>query len=155
MNLIMLLNGNPPGGEKTYVFNLCIKLLDDFLILPAVIGTVLTGLLISLMTEWGFFKYHWVAVKWIATFALLISGSFWLLPCLNSLITLSNVHLLLLHNNFNYAYYRIMFIILGNFQSIILTFLVLLSVFKPGGRFKKRVRLEDRRCSLRLPQQLY
>ena len=143
MNLIMLLNGNPASGEKAYVFNLSIKLLDDFLILPSVIGTVITGLLISLMTDWGFFKYHWVAVKWIATFALLISGSCWLLPCLNNLITLSRMHSVLFNKSLNYAYYRIMFIILGNCQSIILTFMVLLSVFKPGGRMRKgRIRTD-------------
>jgi len=137
MNLIMLLNGNPPSGEKTYVFNLVIKFLDDFLILPSVIGAVMTGLLISLMTDWGFFKYHWVTVKWIATFALLISGAFWLLPWLNGLIALSSVRPMLFHKYSNYAYCRIMFIILGNFQSIILTFMVVISVFKPGGKFKK------------------
>jgi len=136
MNLIMLLNGNPPTGEKTYVLNLSIKSLDDFLILPSVIGTVMTGLLISLMTEWRFFKYHWVTVKWIATFALLISGTFWLLPWLNSLIAISHVHPLIDRGS-HYTYYRVMFIIMGNFQSIILTLMVLISVFKPGGRFKK------------------
>lgn len=138
MNLIMLLNGGPPSGEKTYILNLAVKLLDDFLILPAVIGTVTTGFLISFMTDWGFFKYQWVTAKWIATFALVISGSFWLLPWLNRLIAISDVHSMLLHQGSNYAHYRIMFIILGNCQSIILTFMVLLSVFKPGGRAKKQ-----------------
>jgi len=42
-------------------------LIKWFVILPACFGTLLTGLVQSLFTKWGLFRYYWVTVKFLLT----------------------------------------------------------------------------------------
>jgi hypothetical protein len=48
---------------KTVYF--LMKSLDTYLIMPLVIGTLITGLVFGVFTNWGFFKHRWITVKWI------------------------------------------------------------------------------------------
>jgi hypothetical protein len=140
MNLIVLFKTAPRSGEELYAFNLSVKLLDDFLIAPSAIGVLVTGLLISAMTNWGFFRYFWVTVKWIGTIALLFSGVFWLLPWLSNMIALSHAQRLLSFQDVHYMYCRTRLLIVGNIQVLVLANMILLSVAKPGGKVVKVVR---------------
>ena len=42
-------------------------LLDQHLVLGAAIGTLVTGVLLSVMTNWGLTRWYWIIVKAIAT----------------------------------------------------------------------------------------
>ena len=137
MNLIILLKASSPSWEELYIFTLSVKLLDDFLIVPSTLGVLVTGLLISMITKWGFFKFYWVTVKWIITLALIISGIFCLLPWLNNMAAISNTQRQLFLQDFNYMHYRTMFLILGNIQVLVLVNMILLSMFKPGNKNRK------------------
>jgi len=44
---------------------LTLKFIDDYILMPCAIGTFITGLLYSLLTNWGWFKHNWITVKWI------------------------------------------------------------------------------------------
>ncbi|WP_242060057.1 hypothetical protein [Oscillatoria sp. FACHB-1407] len=57
-----------------------INLLDDFIVIPAAIGSVVTATLLCWQTNYGFFKFYWVITKWILTTGLIIFGTFWLFP---------------------------------------------------------------------------
>jgi|GEM_PF-3627079 len=39
-------------------------------------GSLITGFLISYTTQWGFFRFRWVTVKWASIVALMVSGTF-------------------------------------------------------------------------------
>ena len=137
MNLIILLKATPPSWEELYIFILSVKLLDDFLIIPSTIGILVTGLLISMTTKWGFFKFNWVKAKWMITAALIISGVFWLFPWLNNMATISNAQNQMLLQESNYMYYRTMLLIFGSIQILALVNMILLSMFKPGNKNRK------------------
>lgn len=47
-------------------------LITWFVILPACFGTLITGLVQSLGTQWGMFRYYWVLVKLLLTIAATI-----------------------------------------------------------------------------------
>ena len=80
MLLLSLLDGHIQNGDELYAVNDSIQLLDYYIIIPAALGSLITGLLISLFTNWGFFKFNWVIFKWVATVAQIIFGTFWLGP---------------------------------------------------------------------------
>lgn len=48
------------------------ELITWFVIIPACFGTLLTGLIQSLGTQWGLFRYYWVLVKLLLTIAATI-----------------------------------------------------------------------------------
>lgn len=138
MNLIVLFKATPRSGEELYAFILSVKLIDDMLIAPSAIGVLITGLLISLMTKWGFFKFPWVTAKWAGTGAMLMSGVFGLLPWLNKMMAISHAQRLLPLQDSSYMYYRTRLLIFGNIQVLILAYMVLISLFKPGGKGRKK-----------------
>lgn len=71
-----------PGA--LYGIDLAAKFIDDFIIIPAAFGSLLTGLAYSLFTNWGWIKHRWVAVKWLINIGGIIFGTFWLGPWTNA-----------------------------------------------------------------------
>lgn len=47
----------------------CRYIVDSWVVMPGLIGCVLTGLFYSIFTSLGFFKFAWVTIKWIISFA--------------------------------------------------------------------------------------
>ena len=80
MALVALRNRNTLNDEALYALNSIINVLDDFVVIPSAIGSVLTATLLCWVTNYGFVKFYWVIVKWILTIALIIFGTFWLYP---------------------------------------------------------------------------
>ncbi|WP_287273346.1 MULTISPECIES: hypothetical protein [unclassified Okeania] len=89
--LIMVINNfNRNNGDELYAINSVVKLLDDWVVVPAANITLLTGALLCWLTIWGFFKFYWVITKWILTSILIISGTFWLGPWTNAMTAISD-----------------------------------------------------------------
>jgi len=40
----------------------------------AAIGSFLTGLLYSHLTNWGYLKHYWIIVKWVFTITFIVIG---------------------------------------------------------------------------------
>ena len=64
LTLMQLAMHATTGGEL-YGIDRSMKFIDDFIIIPGALGSLLTGLLYSLFTNWGFFKHNWITVKWV------------------------------------------------------------------------------------------
>ena len=71
---------NPPILGDFYALNSAITLLDDYIVIPAAIGSVLTATLLCWTTNYGFTKFYWVISKWFLTTVLVVFGTFWLFP---------------------------------------------------------------------------
>lgn len=134
MLLIALFKGHTPDGDELYAFNASIKLLDDYIIIPAAFGSLITGLLFSLFTNWGFFKFKWVTFKWSATVVQIFFGTFWLGPWTNEAAAISNAERVLALQNAAYIHDRQMTLYFGTAQIILLIAQVFISVFKPWGK---------------------
>ncbi len=83
LNLMLLFLGPGRSGPELYGYDLARKFVDDGIIIPGAMGCLVSGLLISWLTPWGFFKHRWVAVKWVLTVALILFGTFYLGPRVN------------------------------------------------------------------------
>jgi len=57
--------------------------LDDYVVIPAAIGSVLTATFLCWLTNYGFTKFWWVISKWFLSISLIIFGTFWLYPWSN------------------------------------------------------------------------
>jgi uncharacterized membrane protein len=88
---MFLLNfvARPDNHHDLYVVMAALKIIDDWAIIPAAVGSLITGLLISWLTPWGFFKWRWVAVKWALTLGMTIFGIAYLSPWLHEMAAIT------------------------------------------------------------------
>src|SRR5512146_3226361 len=61
----------PTGDADLYAIDHATRVIDHSVVVLAAFASLLTGLVESWLTTWGFFKYRWVTLKWIATVALM------------------------------------------------------------------------------------
>jgi hypothetical protein len=136
---MLLLNfvARPGNGHDLYVVMAALKLIDDWMIIPAAVGSLITGLMFSMLTPWGFFKWRWVTVKWIVTIIMTLFGVFYLSPWLHEMaaITVSDPAGALQNETF-IANQR-MLSLSGGPMFVAMFFLIFVSVIKPwSGRAK-------------------
>jgi len=58
-----------PGAA--YVF---MQVLDRAIFPPAALGTLLTGVILSVGTAWGLFQHYWIVAKLVLTLLVILSG---------------------------------------------------------------------------------
>jgi hypothetical protein len=118
------------GGELYGILSM-LTYVDDYIIVPGAIGSLLTGLLYSLKTNWGWFKHRWITVKWLINFFGVIFGTFWLGPWLNSLPPMAKTLGLQALTDPEYIHNKTMLLGFGTFQAATIVFAVFVSVLKP------------------------
>jgi hypothetical protein len=79
----------PDSGDEVYIHSRIVQVVDDYLIIGGAIGALLTGLIYSLWTNWGFFKYHWISVKWAMIVLQILFGTFVLGPRVNDNVVIA------------------------------------------------------------------
>jgi hypothetical protein len=134
--ILMQIGLKATDGRELYGIDASMKYVDDYVIIPAAFGCLVTGFLISLLTKWGFFKFHWVTLKWIINISAIIFGTFWLGPWLNGMAPISKVDGLNAFTNPIYLHFKQMNTWFAMLQNIILLIALYISVFKPWGMRK-------------------
>lgn len=134
MALVALRNRNTLNDEALYALNSIINVLDDFVVIPSAIGSVLTATLLCWVTNYGFVKFYWVIVKWILTIALIIFGTFWLYPWSEAATSISDTQGLRAFENQLYMF-DTKGVLIGCIVQVLFLFIVIgISVLKPWGR---------------------
>lgn len=110
--------------------------LSETSVRASVIGTIVTGILLSLWTHWGLVKYYWIIAKEVLTLVAVILG-----PIGMYIWTLQGISLLTDvgvegANQGAYVVNTISLFIGIGLQIISLIAMYLLSVFKPWGKRK-------------------
>lgn len=138
MILLSFFRSDITSGDELWAVNASIKLIDDFLIIPAAFGCLVTGIMFSWLTNWGFFKFNWIIVKYIINIAAILFGTFFLGPWVNGIEAISNVERLSALQNITYLHYGKLNLYFGSLQAFILIVAVFISVFKPWGNRGKQ-----------------
>ena len=123
------------SGAEIYARNMAMIFIDNYIIIPAAIGSCLTGLIYSHLTRWGYLKYYWVMVKWTLTIMFIAIGFFWLIPWLNNMLEVSTAmrNLPVIDSN-SYDMAMSVHLAMTVLQTVLLFFVVFISIFKPWGR---------------------
>jgi uncharacterized protein with FMN-binding domain len=124
--------GSFPALDKT------VFLLFDSIIIKDSIAVAITGLLFSMFTTWGFFRFNWITIKWVSIVGLALIIMFLQGPVVNGMASLSDVFLQEVRNNPDYLKFEHRTIIYTLIQLCLLTFIVFISVLKPWGQRKAR-----------------
>ena len=121
----------PATDGDVYAVDHAIAVIDNWVIVPAAWAALLTGLFESWLTNWGFFKYRWVTVKWILTIAIMIYAPIFLAQWDRNLQAISKVEGLLALQNPAYLQFRWLYTLSGILLIAILAFMSVISTLKP------------------------
>ena len=111
--------------------------IDYFVLVPGAIGVLLTALIYSIWTNWGWFKHGWIIIKWIICLYSIIFGSYPLGPWQTAMTHIAKEKGLAALLDPTYLHNRNMLYIFGTFQAATLVFAVFLSILKPWGKKKR------------------
>ncbi len=125
-------------GRVLYGINQSLHHVDmSIVVVPGAIGSLLTGLIYSLFSNWGFFKHTWLTVKWIVTLSAIVFGTFFLGPWESTMMEISGTLGMASLGNAAYLWNQTMNLFFGTLQVVILMITVFISIFKPW-KTKKR-----------------
>ncbi|MDR1872196.1 MAG: hypothetical protein LBS60_09850 [Deltaproteobacteria bacterium] len=131
LNLMILLLGPATSGEELYGYNMAAILVDDAVLIPGAMGCLITGILISGLTPWGFFKHKWVTIKYILTVFCILFGTFVLGPTVNDQPQITKEFGLSAISNSTYMANWLNSVLGGIFQMLAFMFMILISILKP------------------------
>jgi len=131
MAMAILAMQKAQSGDELYTLLRISRIIDDTLVIPGAILTVITAIVYGMFTNWGFFKHKWIIVKWVLAILIIIAGTFYFSPLLdNSLEIADTTRGLALNNEEVLQNSRIT--LLGAFvQGSLLIFVIVISVIKP------------------------
>ncbi|MFQ5825654.1 MAG: FMN-binding protein [bacterium] len=138
---ILLANSLKEGisnGDHLYAMNRTIFKIHDTVLINTAFGVITTGFLFSLFTKWGFFKFHWVTIKWLSIAILFLLITFYMGPSINGIAAISDVERSQALTNPLYLQYERESTIFTWIQLVILSFVIVTSVFKPWGQRKRQ-----------------
>ena len=142
--LIVARNRSLDSSLEVYTFSLCVKLIDDYIIIFTCCSAAFSGMLLSWKTKWGFFQHWWIVVKLVVTVIMLFVGAVYLGPWINRTETVlranrsRNVPLSETLSGTDYQFLNSVVLTIGTIQWFVLAAVMLLSIFKPWGRLKPR-----------------
>lgn len=126
-------------GGVLYGINQAAHHVDRWVVVvPGAFGCLLTGLVYSLCTGWGFFKHGWVVVKWVVTLSAIAFGTACLGPWERAMMAISGRLGMDAVTDAAYLYNEEMNFTWGWIQVAILVVTVFVSIFKPWKNLKKR-----------------
>lgn len=132
--LLVNVMARPGSGSEWHGMVTVLTLIDDWVVVPSAVGSLLTGFLISWLTPWGFFKWRWVTVKWVLTIVLILVGTFLLKPVLTEVEALAAAAAAGALQTLDLLSGRRVLVLSGMAMVTTLIFLMYISVFKPWKR---------------------
>jgi len=131
LSLYFLKNGVTDGGVL-YGMNQSIHHVDmSIVVVPGAIGCLLTGLIYSIFSNWGFFKHTWLTFKWIVTVAAILFGTFFLGPWETTMMEISGKTGIAALHNPDYLSNQYLNLIFGTVQVLVLMVTLFVSIMKP------------------------
>jgi len=130
--LLYFLKNGIHDGAVLFGINRSIHHVDmAVVVIPGAFGCLVTGLLYSLFSNWGFFKHTWLVVKWGVTVAAILFGTFFLGPWETAMMELSGEMGIASLSDSTYLYSEKMNLMFGTVQVMVLMITIFISVFKP------------------------
>ncbi len=131
MLLYFLKDGVTDGGVL-YGINRSIHHVDMLVVvIPGAFGCLITGLIYSSFSNWGFFKHKWLILKWIITISAILFGTFFLGPWETAMMEISGRLGMTSVTDQAYLHNERMNLIFGGMQCLLLMVTLFISIFKP------------------------
>ena len=84
--ILLLSKGSVAGIVQIDSADKAVFLLSDLVIMNIAIAVGISGLIFSMFTTWGFFKFYWIITKWVMLVILAVVIIFFAGPSLNGMV---------------------------------------------------------------------
>lgn len=127
------------NGEQLYYTLENMHRIDAVFIRYTALVALLTGIVLSVWTNWGLFKHYWILIKLILTVALIAFGIEYMGDWLSQIVRIGKQerYLALSDTAFLNASYSLLGGALANIVSLV--FMTAVSYFKPFGKINRKV----------------
>jgi hypothetical protein len=125
----------PSQGPELFGVLSTLNFIDLCILVPGAMGTLVTALIYSIWTNWGWFRHRWVTVKWAICAFGIIFGTYPLGPWLGDIARIAGERGMSSYHDPVFLHNVFMLRIFGPFQAATIVFALFLSVLKP---WKKR-----------------
>jgi hypothetical protein len=125
----------PISGGELFGIASTMDFIDIFIIIPGAVGVLLTGIVYSTWTNWGWFKHNWIIVKWVICLYGVIFGTYPLGPWMSGLARISKDLGMQALSDPTFVNNQKMLMIFSTFQACTLVFALFITTLKP---WKKR-----------------
>ncbi len=132
-NITALITNDPHLLSATYMLA---SALDKAMLRGGAIGMLITGILLSVLTHWGLFRFYWIIVKEIFTLIAIVVG-FLISGWNEHALSLTMIYGLQALDNPLYTMDRALMFIGIVFEIISLSGIIIISIFKPWGQRKR------------------
>jgi len=135
--MVLLIAARPrefASGEALAAYCNSVAMIDDWIIIAAAGGTWLSGSFLAWRTNWGFFKWYWVAWKFLSTTAMVLFGATCLGPWITETASIAGSAGLDALQDARFQTVSKRSLICGIAQIIVLAGIFFVSVFKPWGK---------------------
>ncbi len=109
---------------------LATELIGWYVLVPLSLAALLTGIIQSLVTEWGLFRHYWVLVKFLLT----VVGTFVLLVHMRTVSRVSGLATGTTISGSDFGALRVQLVVHAGGGLLVLLVATVLSVYKPWGR---------------------
>ncbi|MFD0590951.1 hypothetical protein ACFQZE_23430 [Paenibacillus sp. GCM10027627] len=114
------------------------EIIDESLLKYPALVTLLTGVLLSVWTQWGLFKHYWVAIKLVLTVATILIGIFFLNKWTASLADFIHHAGYFALENESFQQKWLSIVVTSSFNVFCLFFMVFITYLKPFGKIVKK-----------------
>ncbi len=125
-----------------YLFSL-MEFLDYYFIISGALATIVVGVIYAICTNWGFIKIRWIAIKWILSWVIIITGSVFYLPFVEQMQEIIAMQGLAAMKTPAYTGIYQNFVILFISHMALVIIMILLSTIKPKLEIKKKPRIKS------------
>ncbi|MBA3872012.1 MAG: hypothetical protein H0X30_22935 [Anaerolineae bacterium] len=140
LNLIGLKTTDPHLLNGIYVIA---DILDNFVIRSGAAGSLITGILLAWLAQWGFFRFYWVIAKEIITLFIIVGDQI-IIRWNNTAISLTGTSIAAPPSAV-YTNIRTLLFIGIILRLVLLLGVIVISVFKPWGQRKQANQGQDNR----------
>lgn len=139
--VLIALKGNIDANQNPFLVDLSIYKLFKVVVTNSFYGILLTAVVYALFTRWGFFKHHWITVKWLGVVVAFAFVWFWLGPAIDGMVSLADGGFSLPDAHDQYLSYASRSKIHILVVSFLLLLMFLISVVKPWGMRKRQLKV--------------
>jgi len=135
--LLLLGFVRPETTAEAYMHARTIQAIDTYMVIVFASALLVTGLLYSVFTHWGFVKHKWIIAKWVILIFQIIFGALVLGPHASENVSMAQSMTGPLSDYPKYFDNLDKTTVLGAAQLALLLFVIFVSVWKPWGRVKR------------------